>query len=65
MQGEICRLTEGLEEHVAEEKRMKVPGGDLCAALRQKEEVGNKMTAVMFMQFMSPDLCFASSIMCT
>lgn len=46
-------------------KELKVPGGDLCAALRQKEEVGNKMTAVMFMQFMSPDLCFASSIMCT
>lgn len=65
LQGGICRLAERLEERVTEEKRIKVCGGDLCAALRQKEEMVNKMTVVMFMQFMSPDLCFASSIMCT
>lgn len=51
-----------LVERTTEEKRIKVPGGDLCAALRQREEVGNKMTAVMFMPFLSPDLCFASSM---
>lgn len=50
---------------MTEEKRIKVPGGDVRAALRQREEVGNKMTAVMFMPFLSPDLCFASSMTCS